>query len=116
MDKDIIQLHLETKKMTFLIVNEFEKSALPRIHSREIVNFATQDMKLVAHQEKGQVRILYLKSALMEAGDENYEKHRVFDAEVLEKLGHLFADNEPSFEEFAHLIMKAGIKIPAFVS
>ena len=112
MDNDIIQLHLETKKMAFLIVNEFEKSALPRIHSREIVNFATQNTAIVLHQEKEQVRILYLKSALMAAEDENYEKQRVFDQEVLEKSGDLFDDNEPSFEEFAHSIMKAGIKIP----
>ena len=112
MDNDIIQLHLETKKMAFLIVNEFENSALPRIHSREIVNFATQNTAIVHHQEKEQVRILYLKSALMAAEDENYEKQRVFDQEILEKSGDLFDDNEPSFEEFAHSIMKAGIKIP----
>lgn len=112
MDNDIIQLHLETKKMAFLIVNEFENSALPRIHSREIVNFATQNTAIVHHQEKEQVRILYLKSALMAAEDKNYEKQRVFDQEVLEKSGDLFDDNEPSFEEFAHSIMKSGIKIP----
>ena len=112
MDNDIIQLHLETKKMAFLIVNEFENSALPRIYSREIVNFATQNTAIVHHQEKEQVRILYLKSALMAAEDKNYEKQRVFDQEVLEKSGDLFDDNEPSFEEFAHSIMKSGIKIP----
>ena len=113
-DTDIIQLHLETKKMAFLIVNEFEKSSLPRIHSREIVNFATQDIVVVPHQEKEQVRILFLKSALMDAEDEHFEIQRAFDAEVLEKAGDLFSDNEPSFEEFAREIMSKKISIPNY--
>lgn len=113
-DTDIIQLHLETKKMAFLIVNEFEKSSLPRIHSREIVNFATQDIVVVPHQEKEQVRILFLKSALMDAQDEHFEIQRAFDAEVLEKAGDLFSDNEPSFEEFARDIMSKKISIPNY--
>jgi DNA phosphorothioation-associated putative methyltransferase len=113
-DTDIIQLHLETKKMAFLIVNEFEKSSLPRIHSREIVNFATQDIVVVPHQEKEQVRILFLKSALMDAQDEHFEIQRAFDAEVLEKAGDLFSDNEPSFEEFAREIMSKKISIPNY--
>ena len=113
-DTDIIQLHLETKKMAFLIVNEFEKSSLPRIHSREIVNFATQDIAVVPHQEKEQVRILFLKSALMDAQDEHFEIQRAFDAEVLEKAGDLFSDNEPSFEEFAREIMSKKISIPNY--
>ena len=113
-DTDIIQLHLETKKMAFLIVNEFEKSSLPRIHSREIVNFATQDIVVVPHQEKEQVRILFLKSALMDAQDEHFEIQRAFDTEVLEKAGDLFSDNEPSFEEFAREIMSKKISIPNY--
>ena len=113
-DTDIIQLHLETKKMTFLIVNEFEKSSLPRIHSREIVNFATQDIVVVPHQEKEQVRILFLKSALMDAKDEHFKIQRAFDAEVLENAGDLFSDNEPSFEEFAREIMSRKISIPTY--
>lgn len=113
-DTDIIQLHLETKKMAFLIINEFERSALPRIHSREIVNFATQDIVLVPHQDKEQVRILYLKSALMNAQDEHFEKQQAFDAEVSEKLGDLFLDNEPSFKEFAREILSHKINIPNY--
>ena len=113
-DTDIIQLHLETKKMAFLIVNEFEKSSLPRIHSREIVNFATQNIAVVPHQEKEQVRILFLKSALMDAQDEHFEIQRAFDAEVLEKAGDIFSDNEPSFEEFAREIMSKKISIPNY--
>jgi len=113
-DTDIIQLHLETKKMAFLIVNEFEKSSLPRIHSREIINFATQDIVAVPHQEKEQVRILFLKSALMDAEDQHFEVQRAFDAEVLEKAGDLFSDNEPSFEEFAREIMSKKISIPNY--
>lgn len=115
-ENDIIQLHLETKKMAFLVVDEFEKSALPRIHSREIVNFVTQDIVSVSHIEKEQVRILYQKSALMMAGDKNYAKQKAFDTEVLQISGDLFADNEPSFEVFAHSILKAGIKIPVLAS
>ena len=113
-DTDIIQLHLETKKMAFLIVNEFERSSLPRIHSREIVNFASQDIAVVPHQEKEQVRILFLKSALMDSQDEHFEIQRAFDAEVLEKAGDLFSDNEPSFEEFAREIMSKKISIPNY--
>ena len=113
-ETDVIQLHLETKKMAFLIVNDFEKTALPRIHSREIINFATQDIVVVPHQEKEQVRILFRKSALMHSEDENFDKQRVFDVEVLEKLGDLFSDKEPSFEQFAREIMSRNISIPNY--
>jgi len=113
-ETDIIQLHLETKKMAFLIVNDFEKTALPRIHSREIINFATQEIVVVPHQEKEQVRILFRKSALMHSEDENFDKQRVFDLKVLEKLGDLFSDNEPSFEKFAREIMNKKISIPNY--
>lgn len=113
-ETDIIQLHLETKKMAFLIVNDFKKTALPRIHSREIINFATQDIVVVPHQEKEQVRILFRKSALMHSEDEYFDKQKVFDMEVFEKLGDLFSDNEPSFEKFAREIMSKKISIPHY--
>jgi hypothetical protein len=50
----------------------------------------------------------------MDAQDEHFEIQRAFDAEVLEKAGDLFSDNEPSFEEFAREIMSKKISIPNY--
>jgi len=50
----------------------------------------------------------------MHSEDENFDKQRVFDVEVLEKLGDLFSDKEPSFEQFAREIMSRNISIPNY--
>lgn len=115
-DTDIIQLHLETKKMAYLIVNEFESSALPRIHSREIINFASQNVVVVPHEAKQQVRVVYHKSSLMQSEDAMFQQQQTFDKLVVESCSDLFEDEEPSFEQFAQCVMRNKISVPAYDS
>lgn len=113
-DTDIIQLHLETKKMSYLTVIDFDASPLPRIASREIVKFSNQQVSKFSHQEKDEVRILYLKSAYMDKSDTNLSKQRHFDDLVLSECTELFEDGEPNFDAFARQLIAHKIVPPKY--
>ena len=111
---DIVQLHLETNKMTYMIVDQFESSALPRLRSREIVNFSNQRVDEVLHEDKKRVSVLYQKSKLMDVSDRMYSAQRKFEDEFLSACPDLFEDSEPRFDEFARCVMKHELKIPVY--
>ena len=113
-DGDIVQLHIESKKMSYLRVDDFAKSPLPRIHSREIINFLNLELAYVAHAEQKQVRVLYNKSALMNAKDRNFEMQKDFDLKIKEKCSELFEGQEPKFEDFAKALMREKIAPPLY--
>lgn len=114
-DGDIVQLHIESKKMSYLRVDDFDKSALPRIHSREIINFFNLELTNVAHAEQKQVRVLYNKSKLMGSDDKNFDTQKAFDTEIKYKCSELFAEQEPRFEDFAKALMRERIALPLYV-
>ena len=111
---DIVQLHLESKKMSYLRVDDFEKSPLPRIHSREIINFLTSEVANVGHAEQKQVRVLHNKSALMNTADKNFELQKEFDQKIKNKCSDLFHTKEPRFEDFAKALIKEKIVPPTY--
>ena len=112
---DIVQLHIESKKMSYLRVDDFAKSPLPRIHSREIINFLNLELANVAHAEQKQVRVLYNKSALMNIVDKNFEMQKAFDLKIKAKCGELFEGQEPRFEDFAKALMREKIALPRYL-
>ena len=114
-DGDIIQLHIESKKMSYLRVDDFAKSPLPRIHSREIINFLNLELANVAHAEQKQVRVLYHKSALMDVADRNFEMQKAFDLKIKEKCSELFEGQEPRFEDFAKALLREKLVPPKYV-
>ena len=111
---DIVQLHLETNKMTYMIVDQFEGSALPRLLSREIVNFSNQRVDEIFHVDKKRVNVIYQKSKLMDATEPMYDEQCKFEEEFLGACPDLFDDAEPRFDEFARCVMKHEIKIPVY--
>ena len=70
---DIVKVHLSTKKVTYLGVDDFENSPLPRITKRTVVDLRVNSVITISHDDRGQVRIFYLKSRLMEETDKNYQ-------------------------------------------
>ena len=83
---DIIQLHLESKKVSFLVTEDFEQSPIPRISQREIISLSDNRLHTIDHQEKAQVRILYFKSHFMDQKDKNYNLQKSFDEKVKNKI------------------------------
>ena len=113
-EAEIIQLHLETKKMSYLAVSDFDGSPLPRIVSREIVKFSNQEVSKFFHQGRDEVRILYLKSYYMDEGETNFEMQKHFDKLVLSKFPELFEEGDPNFNEFAKQLLVNKIAVPKY--
>ena len=111
---DVIQLHLDSKKVSFLVTEDFENSPIPRILKREIIAFSDNRLHTVDHQEKSQVRILYFKSNFMEKNEEHFDKQKAFDEEVKKKV---FSDFEPygmHFSDFAKSLVEHKLSLPKY--
>lgn len=113
-ETEIIQLHLESKKMSYLSVTDFDVSPLPRIAFREIVKFSDQEVVKISHEERSEVRILYLKSMYMNNADANLSLQQNFDNQVLALCPDLFADGEPNFDAFARRLIALKISPPQY--
>ena len=111
---DIVKIHLGSKKVTYLGVDDFKNSPLPRITKRTVVDLRVNSVFTVSHDDKGRVRIFYLKSRLMDKSDENFEIQSQFDNQVENGSGLSFAGEGPKFEEFAKKLMELKIPIPAY--
>ena len=77
-DVDVIRIHIETKKVTYLHLI-ISKLSLPRILKRSIIDFREHSVKTITHDDGGKVKTLYLKSKLMAANEANYEIQKKFD-------------------------------------
>ena len=113
-DVDVIRIHIETKKVTYLSIDNFETSPLPRILKRTIVDFREHSVKTMTHDDGGKVKTLYLKSKLMSADDANYRIQKQFD-EILEaKTDFDFSGEGPKFEDFAKELLDKKIIPPSY--
>ena len=111
---DIIQLHLESKKVSFLITEDFDKSAIPRIAQREIISLSNNRLYTIDHQDKAQVRILYFKSHFMDEKDRNFLLQKAFDEDVRNTI---FNDTEVysmNFSEFAKSLFDNKLNLPQY--
>ena len=88
---DIVKIHLGSKKVTYLGVDDFKNSPLPRITKRTVVDLRVNSVFTVSHDDKGRVRIFYLKSRLMDESDKNFEIQSQFDNQVANGSGLSFA-------------------------
>lgn len=113
-EAEIIQLHLETKKMSYLTASDFDVSPLPRISAREIIKLSNQEVSKFSHQERAEVRILYLKSFYMDKIEPNFEIQKHFDNLVLSKFPELFEEGDPNFNEFAKQLLAYKIAVPKY--
>lgn len=113
-EDEVIQLHLESKKVSFLRVDDFAYSPLPRIHSREIINFLNLDVANVLHAEQKQVRILYNKSHLMSKKHKMFTTQKTFDENVQRIISSSFEGREPRFEDFAKALINEKITLPSY--
>lgn len=108
----LLRIHINTRKLTALTYADFQTSFLPRLLNRVKVEFNNFDVSIINHTTENDVRLLYLKSRYMSEEDPSFQKQKLFDKDVvgLDKLN--FANEGPTFKEFANALMKAGVKIP----
>ena len=111
---DIVKIHLGSKKVTYLGVDDFKNSPLPRITKRTVVDLRVNSVFTVSHDDKGRVRIFYLKSRLMDKSDKNFEIQSQFDNQVANGSGLSFAGEGPKFEDFAKKLMELKIVLPSY--
>ena len=111
---DVIQLHLESKKVSFLITEDFEQSPIPRISQREIISLSDNRLHTVDHQEKAQVRILYFKSHFMDQKDKNFNLQKTFDENVKNKIFESTEAYNMNFSEFAKSLFEKGLNLPQY--
>ena len=115
-DIDLIRIHIDTKKITYLTIPEIHHSALPPITQRTVVDLRDQSVKLFSHSGSETKKVLYLKSRLLKPGDDTYQIQKEFDENVLNQFDLDFSGEGPKFEIFSKLLAEKNIKIPKFNS
>ena len=76
-EANIIRIHIDSKKVSYLCVEEIDRNALPKIASRTIVNLRNQSVKRFTHTDIGYEKVLYQKSKFM-VGNEKFPSTEVF--------------------------------------
>ena len=109
----LLRIHIGSRKLTALTYADFDTAFLPRLMTRIKVEFDKFDVSVVDHSARGDVRLLYLKSRYMSEKNHLFEAQKAFDQKVLGLEAFNFANEGPSFREFAQTLLKAGVKIPS---
>jgi DNA phosphorothioation-associated putative methyltransferase len=112
-ETNLLRIHINSRKLTALTYSDFETSFLPRLIARVKVEFDNFDVSIIDHSKENDVRLLYLKSRYMTDTDPQLAEQKAFDQRVLDFKTLNFADEGPSFREFAQTLLKAGVKIPS---
>ena len=104
---DVIKLHKESGKATFLVYDDFDGKPLPELRQRIKVNLRTRWVQVFDHSADGQ--LLYFKERFVSASHPNRAQMEIFSGK-LRKLGLLdTAIFGPTKKRFAELREKAGL-------
>jgi len=111
---DLIRIHIESKKVSYIKVENFDTSPLPRMMARTIVKFRNNEIVNLDHSKDGRVKMVYLKSRWMKQTDQNYQAQLEFDDLILNSLDLDFSGEGPKFEQFAKALMENKIALPEY--
>ena len=111
---DLIRIHIESKKVSYIKVENFDLSPLPRMLARTIVKFRKNEIINLDHCKDGRVKTVYLKSRWMSSTDPNYKVQSEFDDLILNSLDLDFSGEGPRFEQFAKALMDHKIVLPEY--
>jgi DNA phosphorothioation-associated putative methyltransferase len=111
---DLIRIHIESKKVSYIKVDNFDVGPLPRMLSRTIVKFRENDIINLDHCKDGRVKTVYLKSRWMDKKDKNYQAQVDFDNLIMNTLDLDFSGEGPKFEDFAKALMENKIPLPDY--
>jgi len=113
-ENDLIRIHMESKKVSYIKVENFDTSPLPRMLSRTVIKLRKNEIVNLDHVEDGRVKMVYLKSRWMKQTDQNYQVQSEFDDLILNSLDLDFSGEGPRFEQFAKALMENKIALPEY--
>ena len=104
---DVIKLHKATRKVTFLVYDDFDGNPLPVLRQRFKVNLRTRWVEVFDHSHEGQ--LLFYKERLLSVADPRQTQLQAYSVKV-RKLGvpDTFG-TLPYREEFARMVDEAGL-------
>lgn len=111
---DLIRIHIKSKKVSYIKVENFDASPLPRMMARTIVKFRKNEILNLDHSKDGRVKTVYLKSRWMSKTDQNYQVQSEFDNLIQSLLGLDFSGEGPGFSQFAKALMEKNIPFPQY--
>jgi DNA phosphorothioation-associated putative methyltransferase len=98
---DVIKFHIQSAKLTLLMVDDFWGHHIPELRSRIKVNLRTQDIDVFEYGPGTDYQsLMYLKSRFMAADQVGYERQAAFDQWLIGLGCFDFSGYGPSPEMF----------------
>ena len=113
-DANLIRIHIDTKKVTYLCLEGIETDPLPKITKRTIVDLRQQTVRNFEHLSPGYEKVLYLKSKYMDLGEKHYKTQKAFDDLLEAKLDFEFFGEGPRYQEFMLALAEKKIVPPNY--
>jgi DNA phosphorothioation-associated putative methyltransferase len=108
-EADLIKIHVRSRKLTFLIYDDFERKPLPELQQRIKVNLRTRFVEVFDHSSSGQ--LLYFKERLLPSDHPDRTRMINFSA-TLRRLGvPIGANDGPTKPELLSLLAKDGLNL-----
>ena len=113
-EANIIRIHIDSKKVSYLCVEELNCSALPKIESRTIVNLRNQSVKHFTHNDIGFEKVLYQKSKFMVGTEKQFKAQKFFDDLVTKEFDFDFTGEGPRYQDFQLALAEKSISPPDY--
>jgi len=113
-DANLIRIHIDTKKVTYLCVEGIETDPLPKITKRTIVDLRQQSVRNFGHLSPGYEKVLYQKSKYMGSGEKHYKTQKAFDDLLETELDFDFFGEGPRYQEFILALAEKKIVPPSY--
>ena len=98
---DVITFHIQSAKLTLLMVDDFFCQGIPELRSRIKVNLRTQDIDVFEYGPGTDYQsLMYLKSRFMAADQERYDQQGAFDQWIMSLECFDFSGYGPSPDMF----------------
>ena len=114
-DANLIRIHIDTKKVSYLSIDDLETEVLPKITKRTIVDLRQQSVRNFEHLTPGYEKVLYQKSKFMDAGEKHFKTQKAFDDLLAKELDFDFLGEGPRYQEFMLALAERKINPPSFV-
>ena len=108
-EADLIKVHVKSRKLTFLIYDDFERKPLPELQQRIKVNLRTRFVEVFDHSSSGQ--LLYFKERFLPPDYPDRASVINFSAKLRRlDLGITMKDG-PSKTELLSLLAREGLNL-----
>jgi DNA phosphorothioation-associated putative methyltransferase len=109
---DVVKFHIQSAKLTLLMVDDFFGKAIPELRSRIKVNLRSQDIDFFEYGLGTDYQsLMYLKSRFMAADQERYDQQVAFDQWLMGMGCFDFSGYGPSAEAFCAGLIEFGLSL-----